>query len=294
MSITAKACAKSILLGEHAVVYGKYGISIPIKSLYTLATASNENYNFETDKELDEEEYKKLSKVLKLVYEKLNKKISIKIESNIPTASGLGSSASLCIAIIRAISNYYKLNLENEKINEIAFECEKIFHGTPSGIDNTTIVYEKPILFKKGKFEFINLKKPLHLIIANSGIKSKTKEVVEEVKKNYLKNENKYSEIFEKINEISLEAKIALEKNDLKKLGKLMVKNHELLCSIDLSNTEINNLVNKSLKNGAFGSKLVGSGKGGNIIALVDEKNKLKVYNSLKEISKEVYMCVIT
>ncbi|MEM4397122.1 MAG: mevalonate kinase [Candidatus Woesearchaeota archaeon] len=291
--ITAKAYAKSILFGEHAVVYGKAGISVPIKSLYTLVTPSNEKYNFDTDIELSQEDYKKLSKAIKLIFEKTGKKISFNIESNIPIASGLGSSASLSVAMIRAINNYYKLNLENEKINEIAFECEKIFHGNPSGIDNTTIVYEKPIFFKKGKFDFIKLKKPLHLIIVNSGIKANTKDVVLDVKKNYEKENEKYAKFFDEINEISFKAKELLEKGDLKNLGKLMTKNHSILKEMDLSNDTIEEIINIANKNGSLGTKIAGSGKGGNVISLVDEKYKMKLYYIMKENFNDVYLATI-
>lgn len=294
MNMTSKACAKTILFGEHAVVYGKAGICVPIKKLYTLATPCDENYAYITDREITEEEHKNLSKLLKFLYEKLNAKISVNIETNIPIASGLGSSASLCVAIIRAFSKYFNFNFDEKKINELAFECEKIFHGNPSGIDNTTIVYEKPIFFKKGKFEFINLKKPLYLVIANSGIKSNTKETVLELKGKYEKEPDKYLDIFNKINEISETAKEALEKGDLKKVGKLMIQNHEILGTLGLSTIEIDAMISKALSNGAYGAKIIGSGKGGNIAVLTDETKKDKISNELMKLSREVFNVVVT
>jgi mevalonate kinase len=293
---TTKACAKIIMFGEHAVVYGKPGIALPLKNLYTLATVVDEPFSYETDKELSEEETLKMSKLFKLIFEKLNitKNLSAQIESNIHRGTGLGSSASLSVALVKTFSNYLSLNLAHEKINEIAFECERIFHGNPSGIDNTVITYEKPIYFVGGKTDFINLRSPIHVIIANTGSKPPTKEVVEEVKKNYQENPEKFSRIFDEIGKITDEAKLALERHDLKKTGKLMTQNHELLREMGLSNDQLDTLVKRAIHSGAYGAKLAGAGKGGNIIALVDERMKEKILHSLKEFSHEVFSAVIS
>ncbi len=293
---TKKACAKIIMFGEHAVVYGKSGIALPIKKLYTMATVVDEPFSYETDKELSEEETQKMAKLFKLIFEKLEitTNISAAIESNIHRKTGLGSSASLSVALVRAFSNYHSKNLSNENINEIAFECEKIFHGNPSGIDNTVITFEKPVLFNNGKFEFINLRSPIHIIIANTGTKPSTKEIVAEVRQRYEEDIVKYSRIFDEIGKIAQEAKTLLEKHDLKKTGKLMIRNHELLREIGVSSKELDTLVERALHSGAYGAKLAGAGKGGNVIALVDERMKEKVLHSLKELSHEITSAVIS
>ncbi len=293
---TAKACAKIILFGEHAVVYDKPGIAVPIKKLYTLATASSDSFSYTTDREMNEEDHMKISKLFKLLFEKLNvssRNISVDIESNIPLSSGLGSSASLSIALIRAFSNYFDLKLDEKKINDTAFECEKIFHGMPSGIDNTVITYEKPIFFKKNNFDTIILKKPINLIIANTGIKSNTKEIVLELKERYEKNKEAYMKQFDNIEKITLLAKESLEKGDIKKLGRLMTQNHEFLGEIGISNLQLDAMVNKALKAGAYGAKLAGAGRGGNIIALVDEKKTNHIMNELRSMSREIISSVI-
>ncbi len=294
---TAKACSKIILFGEHAVVYGKPGIAAPVKKFYTLATVSSDPFSYTTDKELSEEETIKMNKMFRLLFDKLNmndKNLSADIESNIPLGSGMGSSASLSVALIRGFSNYLDLKLTNEKINEIAFECEKIFHGTPSGIDNTVITFEQPIFYQKGKMEFIEFRKPINLIIANTGLKSETKEVVNEVREKYEKDKEKYSKIFDEIEKITNDARLCLQKGDIRRLGNLMTENHELLGSIGVSNIQLDALVEKALKAGAYGAKLIGAGKGGNMIALVENSKKEKVLEILKPHAKEVFSAVIS
>lgn len=293
---TAKACAKIILFGEHAVVYGKPGIAVPVKKCYTLATVSSEPFSYTTDKELDEDETMKMSKLFKLIFSRLgtNKNLSADIESNIPVGCGMGSSASLSVALVRAFSNFLELNYDNEKVNALAFECEKIFHGNPSGIDNTVVAYEKSVFYRRKKTEFLDLRIPLNLVIANTGIRSSTKDAVDGVRKRYEENEKKYLHIFDEIEKITEQAKGCLEKGDIRWLGKLMNQNQKCLKEIGVSLPELDNLASKALKAGAYGAKIAGAGLGGCVIALADEKNKQKVMDTLKDSCHEVIFSVVS
>ena len=75
--------------------------------------------------------------------------MQIEIFPHIPRAMGLGGSAALAVAIIRALSKYYKLNLSDEKVAGLSFRSETIVHGPASGIDNTLATYGRFIKFKK-------------------------------------------------------------------------------------------------------------------------------------------------
>ena len=173
----AKACGKIILFGEHSVVYNKIGIALPILNYFTEVTAhKSEDFSCCGDRVYNDIEKEKLNKLVEFVFSKLDlsKKVHIHIESNLPVSSGLGSSASLSVALIRELDDFFSLKLSKEKINDIAYECEKIFHGNPSGIDNTVINYQKPVFFKN-KYQIIKIKKPLYFVIANTGKKPQTK-----------------------------------------------------------------------------------------------------------------------
>lgn len=293
---TAKACGKIILFGEHAVVYGKSGIAVPIKDLSTQVLVEpfcllSVSY----DRILEEDQKLKTENLIEFLLKKLKIKSNIKINisSTIPISSGLGSSASLCVALIRAFSNYFVLNLKIEKVNEIAFECEKIFHGTPSGIDNTVISYEKPVFFTKGNKEILNVKTPMNIIIANIGLRISTKEVVLGVRDRYNQNKEKYSKIFNEINQISINAKICIENGDIKKLGKLMILNQNLLREIEVSLSKLDLLCEVALANGAYGAKLAGAGKGGNMIILTSVENKDNLIKSIEPLVKWSYYTII-
>jgi mevalonate kinase len=285
-----KACGKIILTGEHAVVYGKPGIALPLKRFYTMAVLSGaESFSFSTDRELSDDESLKMKQVFDLLFEKLSidKNIHVEIESNIPSG-GLGSSASLSVALAKAFLNHAGQSFE--KVNELAFELEKIFHGSPSGIDNTVVAYEQPVYFKNMNVELLEIK-PIYLVIANTGRKSNTKEAVELVRQKKEEEPEKYNKIFDDIEEIVDESRQCLETGDMKKLGSLLTKNHELLKEIGVSNPELDRLVGISLKAGALGAKLAGAGMGGNIIALVDRREKVE--SALKEYAKDVYFVVV-
>ncbi len=271
--INSIACGKVILFGEHAVVHGEPGIALPVQELSTIVSIEESSaLKYSTESDLDLVQKKNLRKLINFLFRKFNlKSLNIKIDSSIPIGCGLGSSASLSISLIRGINELNLLKLDKSKINDIALECEKLFHGSPSGIDNTVINYEKPIFFLNGKHEFIRLGKQIKILIVNSGISANTKDAVNQVKKEYETKKN----ILKEIGNIAIDGKKELEKGNLKEIGKLMIKNHELLTKLGVSTREIDIIVKKALDAGAYGAKLSGKGLGGCVIILANDKIKL-------------------
>ncbi|MEM3518825.1 MAG: mevalonate kinase [Candidatus Hadarchaeales archaeon] len=188
-------------------------------------------------------------------------------------ASGVGASAASCVALARALSNEFGLNLNDDRINEIAYEGEKAYHGAPSGVDNTAATYGGLLWFVKGKpIERISIKRPVEVVIGNTGIVADTSKVVAGVRERKEKFPEKYARIFREAEEVVYEARSALENFDLKRVGELMNKNHELLQAIEVSCKELDFLVELSRREGAFGAKLTGGGCGGNMVALTPGK----------------------
>jgi len=291
----SNACAKIILFGEHAVVFGKPGIAIPVLDLKTnVEINSSDEFSYDTSFQLNFDQRKKVDELFELLFEKLNIElnINVKINSNIPIASGLGSSAALTIAIIRGLNNHFNLDLLVDNINELAYECEKIFHGTPSGIDNSVICYEKPVYFQKGKeIEFIEPGCNMQFVIIDSEERSSTKDVVMDVKKNYDINPS-YKIIINEIEKLVINAKKQFIQGKLDILGDLMDRNHMFLKELNVSNDKLNDLVRKSRINGySYGSKLAGAGRGGNIISLAKDSIKLK--EQMDEFSNSVIITTL-
>ncbi|TFG11939.1 MAG: mevalonate kinase [Promethearchaeota archaeon] len=217
-----------------------------------------------------------------------NHKLQITFSGDLVAASGVGASAAQCTSLARALNNTFNLNLDDEQINNAAYEGEKAYHGTPSGIDNTASTFGGLIWFQKnlnGKKNAINLlKSPIKipLVIGNTGITASTTEVIADVRK--LKNENpkKINKIFNNYEDLVQKAKDALLRGKIKEIGSLMNLNHKLLQQINVSGDINDQLVQTALNNGATGAKMTGTGRGGLIIALADNvKVQDQIYNSI-------------
>lgn len=296
---SASASAKSILFGEHAVVYGRPAIAIPIHDLRTrvyitanplgkpgiqlLDAPDIEMKCYSDQLEADHPFRVAIRSVEDFFHLDHFPTCEIRITSTIPIAAGLGSSASTAVAIIRGLINFIGQTVEAPIINQLAFNVEKSIHGNPSGIDNTVIAFEKPVYFvKEDPPEFLKITNPFYFIIANTGIKSLTKKVISQVREKWQNKKDDYEVIFDQIGEISRQAKEALKSGNQLLIGDLMNRNHTLLQSMGVSCDALDYLVNAAMTSGALGAKLCGSGQGGNMIALInDSSEKEKIQEAL-------------
>ncbi len=186
------------------------------------------------------------------------------------------------MAVIRALSAFLGHPLPDEQVNALAFEVEKIHHGTPSGIDNTVVTYGKPVYFIKRKaIKTFHVGAPFLIMIGGTGIPAPTKESVNAVRKLWEADKPRWEKVFTRVGEIVWNARQAIERGDAAELGRLMNSNHELLQKMTVSSKELDQLVEAALKAGSLGAKLSGGGRGGNMIALVDKENAPAVARAL-------------
>jgi mevalonate kinase len=277
---------KAILFNEHFVVYGVPAIVTAIGK-YTTAKVEestksgwklNDNRKatprYKEDK-IDQQKDSINRILIKMNVDLSKKGIEITLDGNLYCASGIGASAASCVAIARALSKHYNLNLSDEEINEIAFEGEKGYHGTPSGIDNTAATFGGLIWFEKGEttvMDKISISYPIEIVMGNTGKVANTTVAVAGVKERKEKFPDKYKEIFNRAENIAYLAKDALLDEDHEELGKLMNENHKLLQQIEVSSRELDFIVKLARDSGALGAKLTGGGLGGSIIALTPTK----------------------
>jgi mevalonate kinase len=214
---------------------------------------------------------------------------------NLPGFSGLGASAASSVAIARAIGEELRINLSDERINEIAYEAEKAYAGTPSGIDNTAATFGGLLWFQKNMsggpntIEKLRIKKPVEIIIGSTGIVANTKAMVEGVAERKRNRPEKYDALFEQAEALALIARKALLEFDLKKVGELMNYNHRLLQEIEVSHEKLDHLVELAMKQGAYGAKLTGGGGGGCMTALTPGKElQEKVATAIEKEGYEV------
>jgi mevalonate kinase len=300
-AITVSVPGKIILFGEHAVVYGRPAIAVPVFQVQARALVKAEPHgqagcirvqapDIHLDAWLaDLPEEDPLRSAVRGTLEQL--KISrppactLQISSTIPVASGLGSGAAVSIAIIRALSTFLGQPLDDERVCSLAFEVEKIHHGTPSGIDNTVIAYAMPIYFVRGQpIERFHIGRPLTLVIGDTGIPSPTARAVGDLRAAWLDNPSLYEAMFEAAGEIAIAARQEMqEPTGDKTLGSLMNENHSVLAAMGVSSPRLDSLVLAARRAGALGAKLSGSGRGGNMIALVSEESVAPIATALME-----------
>jgi len=303
--IIASAPAKVILVGEHFVVENEPAIAVAV-DVRAFVTASKRRDNLITlkslnlgisdsitkDKNAERKEFKPLEVIVRKLEEEVGSWIGLDvvIDSKIPIAAGMGSSAAVAVASTLAISRVLGLELSRKEISRIAYEAEKIVHGKPSGIDNTISTYGGAIIYRKSE-GFVPLEcdfSGYKLVLADSGIPRSTGEMVIKVRK--LKN--KYPKVMDPLyhaaGRLTIEAAKALRDRDFTRLGELMNINHGLLSAVGVSNEKLEQLVYAARRAGVLGAKITGAGGGGYIVALTDENNASKVAKVLESLSKRV------
>lgn len=270
-----KSHSKIILIGEHSVVYGYPAIAIPLKKIEIECTIEEAKSNFF----YDETDTLSVAIFTALKYlKKENEKIKYKITSQIPQKRGMGSSAAVSIAAIRAIFNYFGENLEDELLEKLVNTAEIVAHKTPSGLDAKTCLSDKAIRFVKNKgFSYIDLNLDAYLVIADTGIYGNTGEAIQNVKNLGDKAElslKKLGRLTDEMTRIltgnieNKEEKIRREK--ISKIGEIMTAANTELGKLNITIEKTELFVKMAIENGAAGAKISGGGLGGCVIALAE------------------------
>ena len=285
------------MFGEHAVVYGRPALAVPVTQVHADVNISDseragiwiEAAGVNLHAELntlpsDNPITSVIHNFLFLSHVFPFPDLAIHISSTIPVASGLGSGAAVTVALVRALASHLKHFMTDEEVNAFTYEIEKLHHGTPSGIDNTVITYAQPVYFIKGQpIEIFNVGEPFTIVIADTGISAPTKESVGNVRKLWEADKTKWEPVFDTIGEIARKARASVENGEWQALGQLMNENHALLQMLTVSSRELDGLVEAARHAGALGAKLSGGGRGGNMIALVEPENAETISLSLKQ-----------
>ncbi|ETD94560.1 mevalonate kinase [Streptococcus mitis 21/39] len=257
-----QAHSKIILIGEHAVVYGYPAISLPLLEVEVTckvvpATSPWRLYEEDT-----------LSMAVYAALEYLNIKeacIRCEIDSAIPEKRGMGSSAAISIAAIRAVFDYYQAELPHDVLEILVNRAEMIAHMNPSGLDAKTCLSDQPIRFIKNVgFTELEMDLSAYLVIADTGVYGHTREAIQVVQ-----NKGKDALPFlHALGELTQQAEDAIRRKDAEGLGKILSQAHSHLKEIGVSSPEADHLVETALNHGAMGAKMSGGGLGGCIIAL--------------------------
>ncbi|MCU0235119.1 MAG: hydroxymethylglutaryl-CoA reductase, degradative [Thermoanaerobaculales bacterium] len=293
--LTACGHGKIILFGEHAVVYGKRAIAAPIPLAVHSRVVDTDNGvwivmpRWGVEQRLHDDPVKRsaIEEIGAGILDRLglsDRSMRIEVYSEIPRAMGLGGSAAVAVAIIRALDLHYELGLSDDEVNQYAYRAEQVAHGTPSGIDNTVATFGRPILYRAGsppQIEEIVFAKPIRFVIGITGSESLTAKTVARVRAARDKNRVVIDRVFRGIDALTGQALVAIKHHDLERLGDLMNVCHGLLNSLQVSSWELEELIQIAREHGALGAKLTGGGGGGSMIALCPE-NAGRVIEAMK------------
>ena len=275
---------KIIIAGEHSVVHGTHAVAAPISLKMKARVWDREKdillmiprWGVEQKLVFGADHKYSIYSSLEMILDELgirDRGMNIEVIPEVPRAAGLGGSAALAVAIIRALDAHFQLNLSDKDVQELSLKSEHIVHGGASGIDNTVATYAKMIVYQKGeppKMDTVQLTKSIPVVIGLSGVESMTSAMVKRVRDAKSAYPEWYEQIFKQMNDIAIAVREAIQNYDLPKLGTLMNLNHGFLNMLRVSSPELEKLVEIARANGALGAKMTGGGGGGAMIALCD------------------------
>ncbi len=276
---TSRASGKVILVGEHAVVYGARAIAVPLLShnislrMYTdRAATATPHIKFQIGGRPAQDQ---LVQMVIDAFEVLGVpkfNLSIDARSTLIIGAGIGSSASICVGVLRGMAQVCGIVLTPVALADLANKLERRFHGTPSGLDTSVISLEHAILFERGRnAEALVVNKPKGsnlpwcFTLLDTGVRSPTIEMVYKAKPWF---DAQGSTIIDQFNDITANAASALMDGDLARMAEAMSRNQVLLTHAGVVTQSVTDMITLATKNGALAAKVTGAGGGGCVLAL--------------------------
>jgi mevalonate kinase len=285
---SGSAAGKAILLGEHAVVYGRPAVAVPLSDLRATAEvhrsdegsgvlirAEDLGRTYRLGERYADDDAEALQVTVRNAMERFGvapagEDLAIAVRSRIPVARGLGSGTAVATAMVRALARHYGNDLPVCEVSDLVYRTEVILHGTPSGVDNTVVAHERPVWFRRDVAPvLLALNRPLALVIADTGVPANTRGAVAAVRERREADPDTIDALFDAIGALAEEGRAALAEGDRARLGALMSRNHEYLRALGVSTPALDHIIEAAREAGALGAKLSGGGRGGCAIALV-------------------------
>ncbi len=290
---------KVILLGEHVVVHGRPALAAALEGGATATARPAEAMALSIAPwgvRVSSAGEDPLARAFGSLLEAMGVRDPVSVEASVavPSGAGLGSSAALGVAVLRAIDHLLETTRTDDELHELALTWERVFHGNPSGIDTAMALaggvarYVREPGPGEKRLVPVTPRRPLRLVIGESGEGASTKAMVEEVARQHRRSPEKTEKVFDAVGSIVETGRAAIERGDLRALGQLFDMNQGFLASLMVSTAELEEMCAAARAAGALGAKLTGGGGGGCMIALVeDEAKEAAVTEALSKIGRK-------
>ncbi|WIE67752.1 mevalonate kinase [Curtobacterium sp. MCLR17_054] len=280
---SASSHGKTILIGEHAVVYGAPALVLPVLDARVVATvtpvaadAEQPGHSLQSTVHtgpLDLAPAAVMPTVTAVTatlrhFGVTDRHFHVRVDSEVPTARGMGSSAAVAAAVTAAVADALGETLDLETHHELIQECERVAHGRPSGLDARGVVASAPVWFEGGHIEPVTLGVRFTFVVADTGVPGHTREAVSAVRARHDQDPVGVGAVIDRIGALARRARGTLEDGDAQALGATMDAAHDLLSTLDVSSDDLDRLVDAARAADALGAKLTGGGRGGCVLAL--------------------------
>ncbi|MBX7190702.1 MAG: mevalonate kinase [Sandaracinaceae bacterium] len=217
----------------------------------------------------------------------------------LPGSAGLGSSAALGVAVLRALDEIDGISRDFDRSQAIALAWERVFHGNPSGIDTALALSGGLARYLRNPppgepaLRPITGARTLSLVVAHSGAPGSTKETVAGVALRKTADPQAFERTLAAFREVVAMGEAALARGDLGALGACFDRCQSLLAGWGVSTPTLDAMCACAKEAGALGAKLTGGGGGGCMIALAEASDRARVREALASRGHEAFETTI-
>lgn len=291
-SISVSAPGKVLLMGDHAVVYGRPCLVTAVDYRLSLSMEISEDQKMHITTPPGVSDTRFLSHALVRAAEKWGKKLPglvISTKSQFSGEYGLGSSAAVTVATIAALARLMEKKIQQKEVFEIAYRTILDIQGRGSGFDAASATFGGLLYFiSEGKVMEPLSATAIPLVIGYTGTKADTVSQILEVEKKMKAQPKRVERIFDAVAGLVDDAKTKIEEGDWERVGRLMDFNQDYLRDLGVSSEKLETLISAAKSAGAWGAKLSGAGGGDCMIALAPKNKRASIEAAIERAGGQV------